>query len=162
MRIRVKNKTFWYAALLSFTIDQASKFLTVQFFDLGQTLPLLPGVFHLTYVTNKGAAFSLFSNNGGWLKWISLGVSLGLVVLALRANLNRWERVGYGCILGGALGNGIDRFVKGEVVDLLDFRLIHFPVFNLADVAINIGIGCLLIAAFREGRRSDRAQRNKR
>lgn len=162
MRIRVKNKTFWYAALLSFTIDQASKFLTVQFFDLGQTLPLIPGVFHLTYLTNKGAAFSLFSNNGGWLKWISLGGSLGLIVLALRANLSRWERVGYGCILGGALGNGVDRFVKAEVVDLLDFRLIHFPVFNLADVAINIGIACLLIAAFREGRHGDQAQKTKR
>ncbi|AFY92844.1 lipoprotein signal peptidase [Chamaesiphon minutus PCC 6605] len=162
MRIRVKNQTFWYAALLSLIIDQASKFLTVQFFDLGQTLPLLPGVFHLTYFTNKGAAFSLFSNSGGWLKWISLGVSLGLVVLALRANLSRWERVGYGCILGGALGNGVDRFVKAEVVDLLDFRLINFPVFNLADVAINIGIGCLLVAAFQERQRSDRAQRNKR
>ncbi|MEI2579070.1 signal peptidase II [Scytonema sp. PRP1] len=160
--MRVKNRTFWYAALLSFTIDQASKFLTVQFFDLGQTLPLLPGVFHLTYVINKGAAFGLFPNSGGLLKWISLGVSLGLVVLALRANLNRWERVGYGCILGGALGNGVDRFVRAEVVDLLDFRLIHFPVFNLADVAINIGIVCLLVAAFREGRRSDQAQKTKR
>lgn len=162
MRIRVKNKGFWFVGFLCLTIDQIAKWLVVQFFDLGQTLPLFPGVFHLTYVTNKGAAFSLFSNGVGWLRWISLGVSLGLVVLALRANLSRWGQVGYGCILGGALGNGIDRFVKAEVVDFLDFRLIHFPVFNLADVAINIGIGCLLVAAFREGQRSERAQRNKR
>lgn len=162
MRIRVKNKGFWFAGFLCLTIDQITKWLVVQFFDLGQTLPLFPGVFHLTYVTNKGAAFSLFSNGGGWLRWISLGVSLGLVVLALRANLSRWGQVGYGCILGGALGNGIDRFVKAEVVDFLDFRLIHFPVFNLADVAINIGIGCLLVAAFREERHNARSRRNKR
>lgn len=162
MRIRHKNKGFWFAGVLSFAIDQVTKFLVVQFFSLGQSIPLLPGVFHLTYVTNKGAAFSLFSDSGGWLKWISLGVSLALVVLALRVSLSRWEQAGYGCILGGALGNGVDRFVKGEVVDLLDFRLIHFPVFNLADVAINIGIGCLLIAAFREGRHNGRSRRTKR
>jgi signal peptidase II len=62
---------------------------------------------------------------------------------------DRWEQVGYGFILGGALGNGIDRFAAGEVVDFLDFRLIRFPIFNMADVFINIGIICLLIAAFR-------------
>jgi signal peptidase II len=62
--------------------------------------------------------------------------------------VNRWEQIGYGLILGGALGNGIDRFVSGHVVDFLDFRLIQFPVFNLADVSINIGIVCLLIAMF--------------
>lgn len=58
------------------------------------------------------------------------------------------EQLGYGFILGGALGNGIDRFLAGSVVDFLDFRLIHFPVFNLADVSINVGIICLLIASF--------------
>lgn len=62
-----------------------------------------------------------------------------------------WEQLGYGLILGGALGNGIDRFALGYVVDFLDFRLINFPVFNLADVFINIGIVCLLIATFRSG-----------
>ncbi|MEO1127008.1 MAG: signal peptidase II, partial [Cyanobacteria bacterium J06639_16] len=56
--------------------------------------------------------------------------------------------VGYGCVLGGALGNGIDRMLAGQVVDFLDFRLINFPIFNLADVFINIGIVCLLISAF--------------
>ena len=61
---------------------------------------------------------------------------------------DRWEQLGYGLILGGALGNGIDRFVSGYVVDFLHFRLIDFPIFNLADVSINIGIICLLIAAF--------------
>ena len=63
--------------------------------------------------------------------------------------LNRWEQVGYGFILSGALGNGIDRFLVGEVIDFLDFRLIRFPVFNVADTFINVGIVCLLIASFR-------------
>jgi signal peptidase II len=104
----------------------------------------------LTYVTNTGAAFSLFSQGAGWLRWLSLMVSLGLIALAwFGPALTTFEQLGYSFILGGALGNGIDRFVAGYVVDFLDFRLIRFPVFNLADVFINAGIICLLIATFR-------------
>ncbi|MCG8362399.1 MAG: signal peptidase II [Pseudanabaenales cyanobacterium] len=149
----VRNWIFWVAALIGLGFDQLTKFWVVQTFELTvppQTIPLWPGVFHLTYVTNTGAAFSLFSENGDWLRWLSLVVSLGLILLGLLAPLaNRFEQAGYGFVLGGALGNGIDRFLSGEVVDFLDFRLIQFPVFNLADVFINIGIFCLLVAAIR-------------
>ena len=146
--MRLKNRLFWIAAFIAFFLDQLTKYWVVQTFTKGQTLPLLPEIFHITYVTNTGAAFSLFSGKVEWLRWLSLAVSLGLVALAVWGpRLSRWEQVGYGCILAGALGNGIDRFLFGEVVDFLDFRLIRFPVFNLADVAINIGIVCLLIAA---------------
>jgi signal peptidase II len=118
--------------------------------SLASPIPLWEGVFHFTFVTNTGAAFSLFSNNGEWLKWLSMLVSLGLVGLGLLTRLaNRWEQVGYGLILSGALGNGIDRVMAGEVVDFLDFRLIRFPIFNVADVCINIGIICLLVAALK-------------
>lgn len=151
--MRICNGFFWVAAVAGLFLDQITKFWVVRSFELTdppQTLPLWPGVFHLTYVTNTGAAFSLFSNNGEWLKWLSLAVSLGLVALGLWANLpNRWEQTGYGLILGGALGNGIDRLLAGEVVDFLSFQLIQFPIFNFADVCINMGILCLLIAALR-------------
>lgn len=148
-----KNPLFWIAAIISLIFDHLTKFWVVQTFSLTippETHPLWPGVFHLTYVTNTGAAFSLFSNGGvNWLRWLSLLVSLGLMALAwFGPRVNRWEQIGYGLILGGALGNGIDRFVSGHVVDFLDFRLIKFPVFNFADVFINIGIICLLIATF--------------
>jgi signal peptidase II len=143
----LRNRWFWVAALLGLVADQVTKFIVVQSFELNETLPLWEGVFHFTFVTNKGAAFSLFSERGEWLRWLSLLVSLALILLGLLSRLSRWEQLGYGCILAGALGNGIDRFFFGEVVDFLDFRLIRFPVFNLADVSINIGIICLLIAA---------------
>lgn len=146
--MRFRNRLFWAAAAIGLIADQVTKFVVMRTFELGETLPLWPGVFHFTYVTNKGAAFSLFSEQGEWLRWLSLVVSLGLILLGLFSRLSRWEQIGYGCILAGALGNGIDRFLYGEVVDFLDFRLIRFPVFNLADVSINIGIICLLIAAF--------------
>jgi signal peptidase II len=145
-----KNRTFWVAALIGLILDQVTKAIVKQTFDLGQSIPLLEGVFHLTYVTNKGAAFSLFAEQGEWLRWLSLIVSAGLAALALLSPpMQKLEQIGYGCILAGALGNGLDRFFAGEVVDFLDFRLIRFPVFNIADICINIGILCLLLVAFR-------------
>ncbi|HBE19572.1 MAG TPA: hypothetical protein DEG17_10555 [Cyanobacteria bacterium UBA11149] len=145
----IKNQLFWFAAIISLILDRLTKYWIVKNFTITETFPLLPGIFHFTYVTNTGAAFSLFQG-GFWLRWLSLLVSLGLIALAIFApSLKRFEQLGYGFILGGAMGNGIDRFATGHVVDFLDFRLIRFPVFNLADVFINCGIICLLIATFR-------------
>jgi signal peptidase II len=123
----------------------------VKTFNPGQTLPLLRGVFHFNYVTNTGAAFSLLSGKVEWLRWLSLGVTLVLIIIALSGPLlSFWDQLGYGLILGGAMGNGIDRFALGYVVDFLDFRLINFAVFNLADSFISIGIVCLLIASWQQ------------
>ncbi|MEH1769220.1 signal peptidase II [Nostoc sp.] len=149
--MHLKNRLFWIAAFIVFFLDQITKYWIVQSFSLGQTLPLLPGIFHFTYVTNTGAAFSLLSGKVEWLRWLSLGVSLVLIALALVGpTLNLWDQLGYGLILGGAMGNGIDRFVLGYVVDFLDFRLINFAVFNVADSFISIGIVCLLIASLQK------------
>jgi signal peptidase II len=156
----VKNRYFWIAAAIGLVLDQATKYWVAQTFELTtppDSVALWPGVFYLTYVTNTGAAFSLFSDNGEWLKWLSMAVSLGLAALGLWVTLpNRWEEVGYGLILSGALGNGIDRVMAGEVIDFLDFRLIRFPIFNVADICINIGIVCLLIAALKTPQKRDR------
>jgi signal peptidase II len=148
-----KNRFFWVSACIGLVLDRLTKFLVVYTFQLTippQTLPIVPGVFHFTYVVNTGAAFSLFNQGVGWLRWLSLAVSIFLMLVAwFGPKWSRWEQTGYGFILSGALGNGIDRFVLNQVVDFLDFRLIQFPVFNLADAFINVGIACLLIAAFR-------------
>lgn len=145
-----KNRNFWLAAVLGLILDRITKFLVVYTFPLTippATLPIIPGVFHFTYVVNTGAAFSLFNQGVGWLRWLSLGVSVFLLLLAwFGPKLSRWEQAGYGFILSGALGNGIDRFILGQVVDFLDLRIIQFPIFNLADVFINVGIGCLILA----------------
>ncbi|XFA71859.1 signal peptidase II [Thermosynechococcaceae cyanobacterium Okahandja] len=151
---RLKNANFWWTALFCLALDRLTKAWVVANYVLTvppQTTPILPGIFHITYVTNTGAAFSLFANGSVWLRWLSLIVSLVLMAWAVWGpRLNRWQQVGYGCVLGGALGNGIDRFLTGEVVDFLDLRWIQFPVFNLADVAINVGIACLLWSAWRQ------------
>ena len=143
-----RNQLFWILALGSIIADRITKAWVLKTFNLGDTTPLWPDIFHFTYVLNTGAAFSLFKGEV-WLKWLSLLVSLGLMWLAsFGPRLSKWEQAGYGFILGGAVGNGIDRFHTGAVIDFLDFRLINFPVFNLADVSINLGVICLLLAAF--------------
>ncbi len=158
--MQIKKPQFWIAALIAFFLDQITKYWILQSFQLKQTKPLITGVFHFTYVRNYGAAFSILDGQVDSLKWLSLFVSLGLIALALFApELSLWERLAYGFILGGAMGNGIDRFVLGYVVDFLDFRLINFPVFNVADVSINIGIACLLISSFQKNPTSNKRSR---
>ena len=145
-----RKRSFWLIAIVGIIFDQITKYLVVQnFAALGDTLPLWNDVFHFTYVINTGAAFSFFRGQVEILRWISLIVSLFLIIFIwYTPRLTLLEQLGYGLILSGAIGNGIDRFLFGYVVDFLDFRLINFPVFNLADVAINIGVLLLLIAAF--------------
>ncbi|MDY7016312.1 MAG: signal peptidase II [Cyanobacteriota bacterium] len=146
----VKNRFFWIVALTGLVLDQLTKLWASRSFEeLGDTVPLLPGIFHLTYVHNTGAAFSLFTGGAGWLRWLSLAVSLSLMAFALRGpHLRLLEQLSYGSILAGAVGNGVCRFLYRYVIDFLDFRWINFPVFNLADVWINLGIIGLLIASF--------------
>ena len=146
--IKAKNLWFWVAAVVVVALDALSKQWIDNNLAVGGTIPLWRGVFHFTHVRNTGAAFSLFVGGSEWLKWISLMVGIGLVIYGLTIpQISALEQWGYGLILGGAIGNGLDRFVRGQVVDFLDFRLIHFAVFNLADVSINLGIACLLLSA---------------
>ena len=136
-----KNPYFWWVAIIALILDQVSKYvIATNFAEIGDTLPLWNGVFHFTYAENTGGAFSFFQGGSFWLRWISLAVSLVLVIYALIEKLLVIEQLAYGFVLAGAFGNGIDRFIFGYVVDFLDFRLINFPIFNIADVCINIGI----------------------
>ncbi len=146
-----KNRIFWIVATISLCLDQATKYWVVQNFNLLETQPLISGIFHFTYVRNTGAAFSLLAGNTFILRWLSLLVSLGLMGFALLGGkLKKLEQISYGLLLGGAMGNGIDRFIFGSVVDFIDLRLIQFAIFNLADVSINLGIICWLIDSFKK------------
>ncbi len=144
---KIENSLYWTAAILGLVLDQASKYLVVQYLKQPKSIAVIDGIFHFTYATNTGAAFSLFSGQIDWLKWVSMVVSLGLVAFGIFGkNLTRWEQAGYGFILAGAAGNGIDRFVAGYVVDFIDIKIIRFAIFNIADVSINVGLVCLAIA----------------
>jgi signal peptidase II len=119
----------------------------------GQSIPLT-GFFNLVHVWNTGAAFSFLADAGGWQRYffivITLGVSIILVVM-LRKPRTRTEALGYSLVLGGALGNGFDRVVRGYVVDYLDFywRNWHWPAFNVADSGITLGVFLLVLNTFK-------------
>ena len=149
-KILRRKRSFLLVAILGIIFDQLTKYIVVQnFAEVGNTFPLWEDVFHFTYVINTGAAFSFFRGQVDILRWISLIVSVILIIFVWYSpKMSFLEQLGYGFILSGAIGNGIDRFLFGYVVDFFDFRLINFPVFNIADVAINIGVIILLLCSF--------------
>jgi signal peptidase II len=145
--MRIKNYYFWLAAIINIIIDVSTKRAIVTYLQVERTsIPIIPNVFHFTYIRNHGAAFSMLEGQP-WLRWLSLVVSLGLIGIGIvKTFSNIWEQLGFGLILAGALGNGIDRlFFDGSVVDFIDLRIINFAIFNWADISINAGIICLLI-----------------
>nr|WP_229641266.1 signal peptidase II [Waterburya agarophytonicola] len=149
-RLMKRKRIFWLVTIIGIIFDQLTKYSIVrEFATVNNTFPLWEGVFHLTYVINTGAAFSVFSGQVEILRWVSLIVSLLLIIFVWYSpRMILLEQLGYGFVLAGAVGNGIDRFLFGYVVDFLDFRLINFPVFNIADVSINVGVVLLLLATF--------------
>jgi signal peptidase II len=134
-------------ALMVFLLDAVTKITIVQMLEPGESLPIIPGVFHLTRMHNTGAAFSLFYQHPEILTMVAGTFFLILLGYMLtRKSLPMLEAVGFSFILGGALGNLLDRIRLGGVVDFLDFTLINYPVFNLADSFILVGVGLLLWA----------------
>ncbi len=157
--MRIRNYYFWVAAVTNICIDIASKRAIVENLRIERTsIPIVPHILHFTYIRNHGAAFSMLEGHP-WLRWLSLVVSAILIGVGIfKVFSNIWEQLGFGLILAGAAGNGIDRlFFDGSVVDFIDLRFIHFAIFNWADISINLGIVCLLIHSFiYQPRQSDR------
>ncbi len=124
-------------------IDQLSKYLAVHFLSSAGSHPVIPGIFHLSYVENTGIAFGFFHSYPQlWLVIISLSVA-GLAVGSwFFKNKSLIQRIAYGFILGGAIGNWIDRLRVHYVIDFLDFRV--WPVFNIADSFITIGVAIFI------------------
>lgn len=124
-------------------LDQFSKYIVVENMALGESIPIIEKVFHLTYILNPGAAFGMFAHNR--LFFIAIAVIvIGIIIWARREILaSPWEvKAGCGLFLGGAIGNLIDRARQGMVIDFFDFRI--WPVFNIADIAICIGVGLII------------------
>ena len=137
-------------ALAVVVLDQLSKAWGAANLQPGVVTPLLPGLLQLRLVFNTGAAFSLLTGNALLLGLVSAAVTAGLVLwIHTSGPLRPWQALGLGLLLGGAIGNGSDRWRLGQVVDLLEFVPVSFPVFNLADVAINLAVLCLAIDLWR-------------
>jgi signal peptidase II len=141
-------------ALIVLVLDQASKLALIYGSDLRLTYPwpVLP-FFDLTVVWNRGISYGLFQQDSEAGRWILTGFKLfAAIFLAfwLKKSANRWEAAGIGMIIGGAIGNAIDRILHGAVFDFAHFHVGRFSwyVFNIADAAIVVGVGLMLLAQF--------------
>lgn len=131
-------------------LDQVVKFLVRANIPLGGDVPFLPHILHLTYVQNTGAAFSLLSDHTWLLTLLSAVVSVGLVVaLGKRALPRRRGMLALALLLGGAVGNFIDRLLLGFVTDMFALTFVDFPVFNVADICVVAGGVLLCLETFR-------------
>ena len=130
-------------ALVIVVVDQVSKAVASSVLQGGHTLPLLPHLISLQLVHNTGAAFSVLRGSTALLGLLSLGVGIGLILWMWRQRvLPFWQALASAALLGGTLGNGLDRWRLGYVVDFLALEPIDFPIFNGADVAINLAVLC--------------------
>jgi signal peptidase II len=130
--------------------DQFTKVLIVSAYQLGEGFPV-SSFFNIVRVHNEGAAFSFLATAGGWQRWFFTGLgviaTLGMVWMLKKHPGQKLFGFAIACILGGAVGNVIDRVLYGYVVDFLDFYYagIHFPAFNIADSGITVGAACLIL-----------------
>lgn len=141
----------WLAlALVLVLADQFTKILVLGSFQLGEGIPVT-GFFNLVRVHNAGAAFSFLAGASGWQRWFFTALGLvAAVVIVWMLKGHPGQRLfcfALACVLGGAVGNVIDRVLYGYVVDFLDFHWagMHFPAFNVADSAISVGAACLIL-----------------
>lgn len=160
----VSLRWLWVAAAV-IVADQITKAMVESRFELYEVLEVWP-ILDLTRLHNTGAAFSLLADASGWQRWFFIGlgsvVSVGIVfwLRSLPARTPAWLPLGLALVMGGALGNVIDRVRLGYVIDFLHFhwKAAYFPAFNLADTAITIGAGLLILDALLEGRRGKRTE----
>ncbi len=141
----------WLAlALLLLIADQFTKVLILGAYQLGEGTPVT-SFFNIVRVHNTGAAFSFLAQASGWQRWFFTAIGVGaavFIIFLLRSHAGqRLFSFALACILGGAVGNVIDRVLYGYVVDFLDFHWAgwHFPAFNIADSAISMGAACLIL-----------------
>ncbi|RLV61431.1 lipoprotein signal peptidase [Parashewanella curva] len=146
-------KWYWIVPLV-ILLDQLSKQWVLANFKLYESIELLP-IFNFTYVRNYGAAFSFLHDASGWQVWffsaIAIGISVLLTFWLRKESVTQWRlNLAFTLVIGGAIGNLIDRLIHGFVVDFLDFYwgTSHFPAFNIADSAICIGAGLLILDSF--------------
>ena len=148
---KIKTKLYFLSlSIFIVLIDQFTKYL-MSYNKLFNNKDFL--LFKLDFVKNYGAAFNIFSGSRIFLSFISIFFSILLIYLIFRKNtLNSFDLYSYSFILGGTIGNGIDRIYKGFVVDFINLNIVNFPVFNIADISINIGFIFLLYNIFKNNR----------
>ena len=149
---KIQTKLYYFSlSVFIILIDQVTKYLMFYNYKLFVNKDFL--LFRLDFVKNYGAAFNILSGSRIFLSLISISISILLIYFILRKNTsNLFDLYSYSFILGGTFGNGMDRILKGFVIDFINLNIINFPVFNIADISINIGFIFLLYSIFKNKR----------
>ena len=149
---RIQTKIYCFLlGILIVLIDQFTKFIISYYHKILINKNFL--LFKLDYVKNYGAAFNIFSGSRIFLSIVSITFSIIIIYLILRnTSSSLIELYAYSFILGGTIGNGIDRIIKGFVIDFINLNILKFPVFNIADISINIGFILILYSLFKNNR----------
>jgi len=148
INIKQHRLYFIFLSILICLLDQFSKYIISINFNSIRNNDLI--FFTIDYLENDGAAFNIFSGSRILLSLVSITFSFVLIYIILKNNINKTiELLSYSFILGGTMGNGLDRILKGYVVDFINLNFINFAVFNIADVSINIGFILILYNLFK-------------
>ena len=144
-----------WLSLLVIGLDQVSKQLAESSLMVFETIPVIPFL-NLTLAYNEGAAFSFLSDQGGWQRWLFAGLAIVVTLILIgwlaRLKSEKILAISLSLVIGGAVGNLIDRLLYGHVIDFIDvyYQQWHWPAFNIADSAISIGVVLMLLDAFLE------------
>ncbi len=152
MIVKIQTKFYFLSFSIFITlIDQLSKYIISNYYKFFINNDYI--LFRFEFIKNYGAAFNLFSGSRIFLSFVSIIISIILLYLLLiKNNINKSELYSYSFILGGTIGNGLDRIIKGYVIDFINLNIIDFPVFNIADLSINIGFILLIFNIFKSNR----------
>jgi len=145
-------KKIFIISFIILIIDIISKRLVIGNLETSESVSIIDNFFRITYAENTGVAFSLIEGYVGFIIMMTVIVIIMIFKYVKSNNINKYEEIGYSFILGGALGNLLDRVIYGYVIDFLDFNIFgyDFPIFNIADSFIVIGVFILGIISFRE------------
>ncbi|MCE7794681.1 signal peptidase II [Salipaludibacillus sp. CUR1] len=151
---------YYIIAVVVIILDQVTKQLVVQNMEIRESIPIIENVLHLTSHRNAGAAFGILQGQM-WLFFIATVVVVGVVVYYIQKATkgHPWFGVSLGLVLGGAIGNFIDRMLWGAVVDFIDVYIFNYnyPIFNIADSALVAGVIMLMIHVFKEEKKQGKS-----
>ncbi|MBQ6494918.1 MAG: signal peptidase II [Bacilli bacterium] len=147
----MKHKKIYLTTIITLLIDIISKVIITNTLTLKESIKIINKFFYITYTKNTGVAFSLLEGSKIFIIIATIIILIVLIKYLNNKYVNRLEQISYGLIIGGALGNLIDRIIYGYVIDFLDFKIFNYnyPIFNLADSAIVIGVIILIITSFK-------------
>ncbi|MGD6833238.1 signal peptidase II [Sutcliffiella halmapala] len=147
---------YYLIALFIIIVDQVTKYLVVQYMELGENIPIIENFLYLSSHRNQGAAWGILQGQMYFFYIITMAVVIGLIIyLQKLPNDQKWMKFALSLMLGGAVGNFIDRLLHQEVIDFINTFIFSydFPIFNVADSALVIGVGIILVLTLLEGKK---------